>query len=67
MTEPIIPKLYTEIDAAAMLGVSRWKLRHDRSVGRGIRYVKIGTRSIRYRLEDIQEYLNGVLVEPSGN
>ena len=43
--------------AAAYLGVSSAFLERDRWAGARIPYVKIGTRSIRYRYTDLDAYI----------
>lgn len=54
----------TEQEVAKILGVSTGTLRKNRSMGRGMRYYKVGTRSVRYSLDDVKQYMEGVLVEP---
>ncbi len=49
--------LITEKETATMLGCSIYKLQKDRRIGSPIPYIKIG-RSVRYRIEDIQSYLD---------
>ena len=49
-------RLITEKEAATSLGCSVHKMQRDRRIGSPIPYVKIG-RSVRYRPEDIDAYL----------
>lgn len=49
--------LLKELQASEYLNVSRGFLRTCRSKGTGPKYVRIG-RAIRYRLEDLQEYVH---------
>ena len=46
-------------EAAEFLGVSNAFLERDRWAGARIPYVRIGSRSIRYRLEDLEDYIDG--------
>lgn len=39
-------------------------LRNDRCAGRGIPYIVIGQRSIRYDLDDVEKYVNARRVVP---
>ncbi|MAM72036.1 MAG: DNA-binding protein [Gammaproteobacteria bacterium] len=50
-------KLLDTKQAAKYLGVSAAFLERDRWAGAKIPFVKIGTRSIRYRLSDLDEYI----------
>lgn len=43
--------------AAAYLGVSAAFLERDRWAGAQITFVRIGTRSVRYRLSDLDKYI----------
>jgi excisionase family DNA binding protein len=44
-------------EAAKYLGVSAAFLERDRWAGARIPFVKLGTRSIRYREEDLERYI----------
>lgn len=50
--------LLTTRDAARYLGVSMAFLERDRWAGAKIPFVKIGTRAVRYRLADLNTYLD---------
>lgn len=50
--------LLTTAQAAKYLGVSRSFLERDRWAGARIPYVVIGSRSVRYRLEDLDAYVD---------
>jgi excisionase family DNA binding protein len=54
----------TDIEVATRLGVSRFTVRSWRLKGVGPRFLKMG-RAVRYRLEDVQEYEQRVLVNPT--
>ena len=54
----------TDIEVAARLGVSRFTVRSWRLKGLGPRFMKMG-RAVRYRPEDVQEYEQRVLVNPT--
>lgn len=52
-----VAALLTEDDVAALLGISAYTLKNDRSRGKIIiPYVKIG-RLVRYRIEDVQSFI----------
>ncbi len=51
--------LYNTKQAANYLGVSTAFLERDRWAGARIPFVKLGTRSIRYRLADLEAYIEG--------
>ena len=59
-TEGIIvaSKLLSTKEAAEFLAVSAAFLERDRWAGARIPYLKIGSRAVRYRLEDLEQYLN---------
>jgi predicted DNA-binding transcriptional regulator AlpA len=52
----------TETDAAPYTGYSQAFLRQSRQRGRGPAYIKVG-RSVRYRIEDLDAWLNAHRVE----
>jgi predicted DNA-binding transcriptional regulator AlpA len=54
----------TDIEVATRLGVSRFTVRSWRLKGVGPRFLKMG-RAVRYRTEDVQEYEQRVLVNPT--
>ena len=56
-------KLLTEKEAAAKLGWKVSNLQQRRHRGLPPPYVKIG-RSVRYREEDIEAYINASIVHP---
>ena len=43
--------------ASSILGVSAAFLERDRWAGARIPFIRIGTRSIRYRIEDIEAFI----------
>lgn len=43
--------------AAKVLGVSAAFLERDRWAGARIPFIRIGTRAVRYRLSDLQHYI----------
>lgn len=45
-------------DAAKFLNVSVAFLERDRWAGARIPFVKVGSRAVRYRLDDLQAYIN---------
>ncbi len=50
-------RLLTTEQAAHYLGVSRAFLERDRWAGAKIPFIRLGTRSIRYRLDDLEAYV----------
>ncbi len=49
--------LLTTKAAAAYLGVSAAFLERDRWAGARIPFIKLGTRSVRYRLSDLETFI----------
>lgn len=45
-------------DAAKFLNVSIAFLERDRWAGARIPFVKVGSRAVRYRIDDLQNYIN---------
>lgn len=50
-------RLYTTAEAAHYLGVSMAFLERDRWAGARIPFIKIGSRAVRYRLDDLESYI----------
>ncbi len=44
--------------AASLLGVSKAFLEHDRWAGARIPFIKVGARAVRYRLSDLESYID---------
>lgn len=58
--------LMTDVQAAQRLGVSPGTLRIWRCTNRyPLPYVRLGERSIRYRPEDIEQFINSQIVTPA--
>ena len=55
-------KTYSTIDIASIYGLKESYLRKLRQLKRGPKYCRLG-RLIRYRKEDVEEWLNKALVE----
>ncbi len=51
-------QLYTTTQAAQFLGVSKAFLERDRWAGARIPFLKVGTRAVRYSMEDLESFLN---------
>jgi excisionase family DNA binding protein len=51
-------KLITTQEAATYLGVSKAFLERDRWAGARIPFIKVGSRAVRYRLSDLDAYLD---------
>lgn len=52
-------QLFTTDQAASYLGVSKAFLERDRWAGARIPFIKVGTRAVRYRLADLENYIEG--------
>ena len=48
-----------EKEAAAITGRALSTFRNDRHLRRGIPYLKVGLRTIRYRLQDVIHFMEG--------
>jgi len=51
-------ELLTEGEVARILRLSVFKLQQDRSKGRGLTYVRLGKRTIRYRRSDVCAFID---------
>lgn len=49
--------LLTTAEAAHVLNVSKAFLERDRWAGARIPFIKVGSRAVRYRLQDLEAYL----------
>ena len=56
--QTMINKLLTTTEAAMLLGVSKAFLERDRWAGAKIPFLKVGSRAVRYRIEDLETFLN---------
>ena len=54
MTQPLL----TTKDAAKILGVSKAFLERDRWDGVKIPFIRVGSRAVRYRPQDLESYLD---------
>lgn len=63
MADRMRQELLTERDAAIYLGVSQVFLRKHRREGGGPPFVRIGSRNIRYRVKDLQAWVEARTVE----
>ena len=50
-------RLFTTLEAANILGVSKAFLERDRWAGAKIPFIKIGSRAVRYRDQDLADYI----------
>jgi predicted DNA-binding transcriptional regulator AlpA len=50
-------KLLKTLEAASYLGLSKAFLERDRWAGAKVPFIKISTRAVRYRLEDLEKYI----------
>lgn len=50
--------LFTTGEAAQFLGVSKAFLERDRWAGARIPFIKVGSRAVRYRISDLETYLD---------
>ncbi|MBW6499689.1 MAG: helix-turn-helix domain-containing protein [Bacteroidales bacterium] len=53
---PTAPLVMNDADAAPLIGISVHTIRKMRSQGKGPAYIKCG-KSVRYRLADLEAYL----------
>jgi predicted DNA-binding transcriptional regulator AlpA len=51
--------LLTDVELAALYGVSLQTVRNWRWTGEGPRWVRVGARCIRYRAADVQAFIEG--------
>jgi len=51
-------KLLSTKDAAEVLGVSVAFLERDRWAGARVPFVKVGSRAVRYRMSDLNSYID---------
>ena len=54
-------KLLTTPQAANVLGVSIAFLERDRWAGARVPFIKIGARAVRYRLQDLEKYIESCI------
>ncbi|MBY6032361.1 helix-turn-helix domain-containing protein [Marinobacter daepoensis] len=50
-------RLLTTAEAAEFLGVSKAFLERDRWAGARVQFIKVGSRAVRYRLSDLEHYI----------
>lgn len=50
-------QLLNTLQAAQFLGLSKAFLERDRWAGAKVPFIKVGSRAVRYRLEDLQAYI----------
>lgn len=64
----MVTKYRTTKDTSEQLGLSPKSLANSRSSGKGINlpFIKMGNGSVRYRQEDIDEYMESRLVNHTG-
>lgn len=48
-----------ELEVAAITGRAVPTLRNERHLRRGLPYLKVGSRSIRYKTEDVRAFMEG--------
>ena len=59
-TNELMEKMYlNEKEVAAVTGRAVSTLRNERFMRKGLPYLKIGGRSIRYKTEDVIRYMEG--------
>lgn len=59
-------QLLTTDQAANYLGVSRAFLERDRWAGAQVPFVKVGARTVRYRMADLDEYIRSRVHQTTG-
>ena len=60
----MLDKLLTTKQAAPILGVSEAFLERDRWAGAKVPFIRVGSRAVRYRLCDLQGYIESRLHSP---
>lgn len=50
-------RLLTTVEAAQFLGVSKAFLERDRWAGARVQFIRVGSRAVRYRLSDLEDYI----------
>jgi predicted DNA-binding transcriptional regulator AlpA len=60
-------KLLNTKEAAEILSVSEAFLERDRWAGARIPFIKVGARAIRYRLQDIENYIENNICYSTSN
>tara|TARA_B100000315_G_scaffold154326_1_gene142861 strand:- start:1725 stop:1925 length:201 start_codon:yes stop_codon:yes gene_type:complete len=63
MTNEMTSGLIKQSEAASYLGLSEATLERDRWRGGDIPYIKVGPRSIRYDLDQLEEYIQSKTVK----
>ena len=61
----MLAKLLSTDDAAKYVSLSKSTLEHYRIVRKGPPFLRVGPRCIRYRVEDLEAWLNEQVVETS--
>ena len=59
-----IPQYLTEAEVSTMTGIAVSTLRNSRWERKGISYFKVGQRSVRYKLQDVINYMEARRIEP---
>ncbi|MCU7839178.1 MAG: helix-turn-helix domain-containing protein [Candidatus Thiodiazotropha sp. (ex Troendleina suluensis)] len=54
----MVNQLLNTTEAARLLGVSKAFLERDRWAGARVPFIKVGMRAVRYRLDDLNTYIN---------
>jgi len=62
-----VDRAVSDKDAAFILGVSRQTLCNWRHIGVGPAYLKINSKMIRYRLSDLQAFMDSQRVDPNAD
>ena len=62
-----LPQTLNEKETAKVLRKAVQTLRNDRHLGQGCPYVKMGRRSVRYLVSDIEDYLMQNLIDSEKN
>jgi hypothetical protein len=57
----------TEKQVSVITGFALQTLRNHRHVSSGIPYLVVGKRAIRYRPQDVTEFMEKTRIEPEGN
>jgi predicted DNA-binding transcriptional regulator AlpA len=60
MNSGVIESLLNEREVAKILNLSLGKVRHLRIYGGGPSFVKLGDKTVRYRQQDVREFISSI-------
>ena len=63
-TTPPAPQLINEHNAASYLGMSVIWMRKQRGLQAGPAYIKVGSKSVRYDVDDLRDWKDSCRIQP---